>query len=221
MADYEALLKATNEQHADASQQMMLEMSAQLAQVKPAFLRALLLSFPTAPGLSSHLALADPFLTVSTSATLLLQESARLVGERKKHEQMYATMLGELGELQKLMTAQRAEAAQRQADAVAAKDAALRRLAALEAEKGSEKGDYLRMLEAARESEARLAAQVGVSRVPPAPRPPCGTAGRHIFYEQGRLRTPQPASSSASIHPSIPHPPLPPHFPSITHARGR
>jgi hypothetical protein len=108
----------------------------------------------------------------------VLQESARLVGERKKHEQMYATMLGELGELQKLMTAQRAEAAQRQADAVAAKDAALRRLAALEAEKGSEKGDYLRMLEAARESEARLAAQVGVLRVPPVPRPapPCGAS---------------------------------------------
>ena len=163
----------------------------------------------------------------------MLQESARLVGERKKHEQMYATMLGELGELQKLMTAQRAEAAQRQADGVAAKDAALRRLAALEAEKGSEKGDYLRMLEAARESEARLAAQVGVLRVPPVPRPAPASLPRVSLsrpppraplrgeHEQGRLRTPQPASSSASIHPSIPHPLLLPLFPSIAHARGR
>ena len=136
------------------------------------------------------------------------------MGERKKHEQMYATMLGELGELQKLMTAQRAEAAQRQADGVAAKDAALRRLAALEAEKGSEKGDYLRMLEAARESEARLAAQVGVLRVPPVPRPapPCLSPPRLSLprLSPPRLSLPSPAPrppagrarARASAHPA-------------------
>ena len=90
----------------------------------------------------------------------LAQERESAVGERKRHEQMYANMLTELAELQRLMTAQRAEAAQRQAAAVAGKEEALRRLAAVEADKGAEKEDLARTLEATRESEARLAAQV-------------------------------------------------------------
>ena len=59
----------------------------------------------------------------------LAQESERLLSERKKHERMYAEMLVQVGELQKLLSAQRTEAAGRFAEAVKSKDQALQRVA--------------------------------------------------------------------------------------------
>ena len=52
----------------------------------------------------------------------LAQESERLLFERKKHERMYAEMLVQVGELQKLLSAQRTEAAGRFAEVVKSKD---------------------------------------------------------------------------------------------------
>ena len=59
----------------------------------------------------------------------LAQESERLLFERKKHERMYAEMLVQVGELQKLLSAQRTEAAGRFAEVVKSKDLALQRVA--------------------------------------------------------------------------------------------
>ena len=59
----------------------------------------------------------------------LAQESERLLSERKKHERMYAEMLVQVGELQKLLGAQRSEAASRFAEVVKSKDQALQRVA--------------------------------------------------------------------------------------------
>ena len=59
----------------------------------------------------------------------LAQEGERLLSERKKHERMYAEMLVQVGELQKLLSVQRTEAANRFAEVVKSKDQALQRVA--------------------------------------------------------------------------------------------